>query len=338
MKRAEPGWLVLALAGIAAGIGSLLPFYTFGGGIDLTVWNRSLFPTATLIPAFLLGIGIEAMFVLLMGYEPRSPFLNFTWSQARLAGSAFAIVLALGYLVQGRAGGSLGSGYIILSLSTVASFAGAVMTRRAELGRGHEEIVKTEHPWRAAVLRWRRELAAKVQNYASGSSAAPSVQPVSDGPSTEKAADGNGDMAAVAKPEEPSPAPTPVVRLSAVQSKPEPDTGEQTGDKAEEKNGDEAEEETGGKAEEKAKTDEKPAKARRKPAKAAATKTLPQESDDTGDEAAPGSDGDTPPTEPKPVEASDAESNDSDAKADPETADEQDDERDDERQRPAAPG
>jgi hypothetical protein len=138
MKRAEPGWLVLTLAAIAAGIGSFMPFYTFDGGVDLTVWSRSLFPTATLIAVFVVLIGLEALFVLLMGHEPRSPFLNLTWSQARLVGSGFAILLALAYLVQGRAGGSLGSGYIILSVSALGSYTGAVMARRAELARRRE--------------------------------------------------------------------------------------------------------------------------------------------------------------------------------------------------------
>jgi hypothetical protein len=217
MKRAEPGWLVLAIAGIAALIGSFLPFYTFGRGVELTVWNRSLFPTATLIPLLVFGIGLEGLFVLLMGYEPRSPFLSFTWSQARLAGTAFAIVLALSYLVQGRAGGSLGSGYVILSLSAVASFAGAVVTRRAELARGREEItVPAEHPWRAAFLRWRRELTAKVNSYAAGGR-----EPAQPSPPTEtmpslpgEEPDGTSEIE--------TPEPTPVPRLSAVQSEPEP--------------------------------------------------------------------------------------------------------------------
>src|SRR5919106_630889 len=163
MKRAQPGWLVLALAAIAAAVGSFLPFYTFSANIELTVWSRNIFPTATLIPVLVVLIGLEALFVLVMGHEPRSPFLNFTWSQARLAGSSFAIVLALSYVVQGRAGGDLGSGYVILSLSTLATFAGAVMTRRAELSRGRGELVTAEHPWRAAALRWRRELTAKAE-------------------------------------------------------------------------------------------------------------------------------------------------------------------------------
>lgn len=218
MKRAEPGWLVLALAGIAALIGSFLPFYAFGRGIDLTVWNRSLFPTATLIPMLVFGIGLEGLFVLLMGYEPRSPFLSFTWSQARLAGTAFAIALTLSYLVQGRAGGSLGSGYWILSLSTLASFAGAVMTRRAELARGREEItVAAEHPWRAAFLRWRRQLTAKVNAYAAGGKQAtqpsPPIETMPSLPGEER------DSTTAIEP----PEPTPIPRLSAVQSEPEPE-------------------------------------------------------------------------------------------------------------------
>ncbi|MDQ6855221.1 MAG: hypothetical protein M3046_16300 [Actinomycetota bacterium] len=218
MKRAEPGWLVLAIAGIAALIGSFLPFYTFGRGVELTVWNRSLFPTATLIPLLVFGIGLEGLFVLLMGYEPRSPFLSFTWSQARLAGTAFAIVLALTYLVQGRAGGSLGSGYVILSLSTVASFAGAVVARRAELARGREKItVPAEHPWRAAFLRWRRELTAKVNSYAAGGKQA--AQP---SPPTETMPSLPGEEPDSTSEIE-TPEPTPVPRLSAVQSEPEPD-------------------------------------------------------------------------------------------------------------------
>jgi len=218
MKRAEPGWLVLAVAGVASLIGSFFPFYSFGRGVELTVWSRSLFPTATLIPALVFGIGLEALFVLLMGREPRSPFLSFTWSQARLAGSAFAIALSLSYLVQGRAGGDLGSGYVILSLSSLASFAGAVVTRRTELARGiEEEITPAEHPWRAAFVRWRTELTDKVNAYAAGGKQAP--QPA---PPTETMPSLPGEPEPAVASDDETPAPTPIPRLSAVQSEPEP--------------------------------------------------------------------------------------------------------------------
>ena len=228
MKRAQPGWLVLALAAIAAAVGSFLPFYTFSANIELTVWSRNIFPTATLIPVLVVLIGLEALFVLVMGHEPRSPFLNFTWSQARLAGSCFAIVLALSFLVQGRAGADLGSGYLVVSLSALAALAGAVMTRRSELARGREEIVGAEHPWRAAALRWRRELTAKVEAFAAGANE-PRVQPApvsKDGTKQEedeKPVEKPVDKP-VETPEEPPPTTTPVPRLSAVRSETEADT------------------------------------------------------------------------------------------------------------------
>ncbi|HEY3096469.1 MAG TPA: hypothetical protein VGK05_06495 [Acidimicrobiia bacterium] len=331
MKRAEPGWLVLALAGVAAAIGSSLPFYTFGGDIELTVWHRTLFPTATLIPLLIFAFGLEALFVLLMGREPRSPFLNFTWSQARLAGSAFAILLTLCYLVQGRAGGSLGTGYLILSLSALAAFGGAVLTRRAELARRPEEIVTVEHPWRAAILRWRRDLAAKAQAYANGASTGASrVQPVSE-PSEAATAENVQKDAPPEKPAAPSPGPRPVPRLSAVQSEPA------------------AEEKTEAKTDDPAA--EKPAPAKRKPAKAAAKKTGPQRIEKAQEDVTPAEDESpaeakneakteaTPDPEPTieleattELEASaEAEAKaDADAEVEPEPAEE--------RERPAAPG
>ncbi len=162
MKRAEPGWLVLALAGIAALIGSFLPFYTYASGVNVTVWSRGLFPTATLIPIFGFLLAIEAGFVLLMGYEPRSPFFNFTWEQVRLGTGAFMILLALSFLVQDRAGGSLGSGYIILSLAALMTFTGGVMTRRARIVRAPAEKPAARAPSLKPVLttlkRWGGEL------------------------------------------------------------------------------------------------------------------------------------------------------------------------------------
>ena len=148
MKRAEPGWLVLSLAGLAALLGSFLPFYTFSGGVDATVWSRGLFPTATLIPLLGFAIGLEALFVLLRGHEPRSPFLNFTWEQVRLAVGAVMILLSLSYLVQDRAGGTLGVGYLVLALSALATFGGGVMTRRAQLARapGEEAPARVPRP------------------------------------------------------------------------------------------------------------------------------------------------------------------------------------------------
>jgi hypothetical protein len=148
MKRAEPGWLLLSLAGLAALLGSFLPFYTFARGVDATVWSRGLFPTAALVPLLGFLIGAEALFVLIRGHEPRSPFLNFTWEQVRLAVGAFMILLALSYLLQDRAGGTLGVGYLILSLSSLATFAGGVMTRRAQLARapGEEPPVREPQP------------------------------------------------------------------------------------------------------------------------------------------------------------------------------------------------
>jgi hypothetical protein len=148
MKRAEPGWFVLALAGLAAVLGSFLPFYTFAGDVYATVWSRGLFPTAALIPLLGFAIGVEALFVLIRGHEPRSPFLNLTWEQVRLAVGAFMILLALSYIVQDRAGGTLGLGYLALSISALATFAGGVMTRRAELARapGEEQPVRESRP------------------------------------------------------------------------------------------------------------------------------------------------------------------------------------------------
>ncbi|HYU40427.1 MAG TPA: hypothetical protein VEM59_11395 [Acidimicrobiia bacterium] len=338
MKRAEPGWLVLALAGIAAAIGSSLPFYTFGGDIELTVWHRTLFPTATLIPVLLFAFGLEALFVLLMGREPRSPFLNFTWSQARLAGSAFAIVLALCYLVQGRAGGSLGTGYLIMSLSALAAFGGAVLTRRAELARRPEEVVAVEHPWRAAILRWRRDLAAKAQAYANGASTgAPRVQPVSDPPIAATTEDAEKEGAAKT-PEKSTPAPRPVPRLSAVQSAPE------TEDKTEAKTDQGIEEKTEQKTKEK-----KPTPAEQKRAKQAAKKTVPQIGGESVGDASPANDGEAQPepeatgeaeAQPDANAGAEAEAT-PEAKADAGTevdAEAEAELQDDERERPAAPG
>jgi hypothetical protein len=144
MKRARPVWLLLALAGLAAAFGAFLPFYTYAVGINVTVWSRGLFPTAALIPLFGVAVGLEAVFVLLRGREPRSPFFNFTWEQARLAAGAFMILLTLSYLLQDRAGGSLGLGYVLLAVSSLATFAGGVLTRRAQLARAPGEAV-TEH-------------------------------------------------------------------------------------------------------------------------------------------------------------------------------------------------
>lgn len=146
MKRAGPGWLLLALAGLAAVIGAFLPFYTYADGIDVTVWSRGLFPTATLIPLLAVVVGVEAVFALLRGHEPRSPFLNFTWEQVRLAVGAFMILLALSYLLQDRAGGTLGIGYVLLAASALATFAGGVLTRRAQLARAPGEEAPEHRP------------------------------------------------------------------------------------------------------------------------------------------------------------------------------------------------
>jgi hypothetical protein len=143
MTRARPGWLLLVLAGLAAAFGAFLPFYTYAVGDYVTVWSRGLFPTAALIPLFGVAVGLEAVFVLLRGREPRSPFFNFTWEQARLAAGAFMILLTLSYLLQDRAGGSLGIGYVVLAASSLATFAGGVLTRRAQLARAPGEV--TEH-------------------------------------------------------------------------------------------------------------------------------------------------------------------------------------------------
>ena len=283
MKRAEPGWSVLALAGIAALIGSFLPFYEFGGGVELTVWNRGLFPTATLIPVLVFGIGLEGVFVLLMGHEPRSPFLSLTWSQARLAGTAFAIVLSLSYLVQARAGADLGSGYVIMSLSALASFAGAAMTRRAELARGREEITPAEHPWRAAFLRWRTELTEKVNAYAAGGNSKQEAQP---SPPTETMPSLPGEEPDTTSEDE-TPAPTPIPRLSAVQSVPEPED-EPAADGDQPAAGDEAAPNEEAAAEDEAATDgEATTEAEGEAAVAAETEAEPQTETEADPEAEP---------------------------------------------------
>jgi hypothetical protein len=164
MKGAEPGWFVLTLAGFAALLGSFLPFYTFAEGVDVTVWSRGLFPTAALIPLLGLVVGLQALFVLIAGHEPRSPFLNFTWEQVRLAAGAFMILLALSYLLQDRTGGSLGSGYVVLSLASLVTFAGGVMTRRAQLARGGEAARKRQLQLKPAVATVNRAGAGLVRS------------------------------------------------------------------------------------------------------------------------------------------------------------------------------
>ena len=146
MKRAGPGWLLLALAGLASVFGAFLPFYTYATGVDVTVWSRGLFPTAALIPLLGVCVGVEAVFVMVRGREPRSPFFNFSWEQARLAVGAFMILLTLSYLVQDRAGGSLGIGYALLAVSSLATFGGGVLTRRAQLARAPGGEVAEHRP------------------------------------------------------------------------------------------------------------------------------------------------------------------------------------------------
>jgi hypothetical protein len=56
------------------------------------------------------------------------------------------ILLTLSYLLQDRAGGSLGLGFALLSVSSLATFGGGVLTRRAQLARAPgEEVPAPEH-------------------------------------------------------------------------------------------------------------------------------------------------------------------------------------------------
>ncbi len=204
MNRAEPGWLLLTLAGLAALLGSFLPFYTYTSGVDVTVWSRGLFPTAALVPLLGFAIGVEALFVLFRGHEPRSPFLNFSWEQARMAVGAFMILLVLSYLLQDRAGGSLGLGYLILSLSALATFAGGVMTRRAQLARtpGEQERDQQVTPAFAAVSRAASDLTKNIsergRRYRTRAAERREVRAVAKREAAEKAAVRRAEMKAAA--------------------------------------------------------------------------------------------------------------------------------------------
>jgi hypothetical protein len=86
----------------------------------------------------------------------------------RLAVGAFMILLALSYLLQDRAGGTLGMGFLVLSLSSLSTFACGVLTRRVQLARAPGEAAPAREPRTrlkpalATVNRWRIALAGSL--------------------------------------------------------------------------------------------------------------------------------------------------------------------------------
>lgn len=127
--------MLVILAGILAVVGATLPFYTFPSGQELEVFDRGLFPTATLVTLLCAALALEALVQLFAPRPLASPFLNFSWEQVRLASATVCVLLVVSYLVQERAGADLGSGYVLDAIAAVTLFAGGVLTRRDELRR-----------------------------------------------------------------------------------------------------------------------------------------------------------------------------------------------------------
>jgi hypothetical protein len=144
MHRPDPGRLLTVGAGLLAIVGAVLPYYSFPSGATATVWSRGLFPTATIAVVLCVVLGIEAAAELAAGRGLPSPLLNFSWEQVRLVCGTFATVLALAYLVQGRAGADLGAGYSLVAAASVVLLAGGVLSRRRELAQAPRRSRRVE--------------------------------------------------------------------------------------------------------------------------------------------------------------------------------------------------
>jgi hypothetical protein len=133
MRAGTLGRLMILASGAVALVGSLLPFYRFDSGARLTVWQRGLFPTATLIAIVCILASLEIVVSILTGRQLPSPALSFTWEQINLAIGCFATVVTLAYLLQYRAGGRLGTGYFMLLGASLGTLTGAILSERARL-------------------------------------------------------------------------------------------------------------------------------------------------------------------------------------------------------------
>ena len=122
-------------SGAVALVFSFFHFYSFPVTGGVSVWGKGLLPVATFIPIFCVVMGVQVALEKFAGTTlPQVP--GFSWGQVHLAAGFFAALLAVGYLVQSRAGLSLGIGYFGELIGGIGALVGAILLSKDRAGAG----------------------------------------------------------------------------------------------------------------------------------------------------------------------------------------------------------
>ena len=129
VRTPNPAEIVTMAGGSVAFLFSFFPFWTvpsvFDRG-DFSAWSSGLFPVATFIALFALA-GAALVALGLFGVNMPERILSYTKTQLVVAFGFFASVLALGFLIVDNSGRSLGFGYFLMLLGSIAVLVGGIM-------------------------------------------------------------------------------------------------------------------------------------------------------------------------------------------------------------------
>jgi len=128
MKKVTVPHLVMMISGVVILLFSFFDFWEAGPFAE-NAWGDGLFPIATYVVLF--GVIVAGTLALQTFANVRLPaqVLGYDWRQIRLALSAFAALLMLGFLIMDRGGVDLGIGFWMLFLGSAGLLTGAILER-----------------------------------------------------------------------------------------------------------------------------------------------------------------------------------------------------------------
>ena len=129
-KQVKPADIIIMVSGAVAIIFSFMAWFAApdgSGGDDISGWGEGIFPIGTYIGLIGLAMGVLVALTLFANVNLPEQVAGFTWNQLYLAASAFATLLALGYLIIDKGPYDAGIGMWLSILAAIGLLVGAIM-------------------------------------------------------------------------------------------------------------------------------------------------------------------------------------------------------------------
>jgi len=122
-KSLTPGEITIMAA---AAVMLIFSFVSFAGNTNS--WGKGLFPIATLLPLYVLLMGLQIALTKFASLKLPHAVLGFSWEQIHLALGTMAALMAIGWLITDVGSKQIGGWFEILG--GIALVVGAVLIQR----------------------------------------------------------------------------------------------------------------------------------------------------------------------------------------------------------------